>query len=669
MLRVGMLIALLIALTSLVGSVGAQGADGNLIANPGLESRDKFDWYGSSASTERVRTRPHSDAWCLHVKDHSKSSSGQGNSRLLPVQLRGGGRYYAEAWARVDPDFTSRTGYGTTVVDVQFFDANERYLSRQNVGKTSSAKWTRMSAVVTLPNDAALVAFRVVPADKVAQLVGAAFADDFYFASLANAEAAGRVMLESGPKPPKGAPEYDAPTRPADGANVALSVEKLTKGFDPQRPLLIWALGSSFTEFLGNGDQLIDAIRWRFPDAPPIVYKSMIGGSTPYGLLRGWARHMVIPDQPDVVLIYNFGPTDELQKLIVQLRTHTTADIIVPTLHWCRNHQVVWPDPDAKNHHQDPVAFRKLCERHGVEFVENRRELTEYMLANGLAIKDLLVDTVHQSPYAAKMINTNIARHFNRALRPAYDPRSRERRIEVETPSSVLSTSGDWKPAQEGQALIAAAQQPLDATKRSSIQVQFTGTRIDLIGWRDPQGGSASVWIDGTPAKEAPLYYATYVQPGQDNFIDLQSPSVDFRRVISDRCPHGILLGDSIVPQQWTITMTSDEGDYELLGSATGPDGKGNASKPFTSQSGQIVIEPDLWRLARTNRTGDRFTFEVYRCAQGQIDFTGPAEKFRTRLVENLPNGQHTLRLEARGDGPVIIDAFDVFEPPHKTSD
>jgi len=59
----------------------------------------------------------------------------------------------------------------------------------------------------------------------------------------------------------------------------------------------------------------------------------------------------------------------------------------------------------------------------------------------------------------------------------------------------------------------------------------------------------------------------------------------------------------------------------------------------------------------------------VYRSARAEVDFAGPAEKFRARLVENLPPGEHTLRLETRGDGPVIIDAFDVFEPPLKPSD
>ena len=479
---------------------------------------------------------------------------------------------------------------------------------------------------------------------------------------------------EPGPKPPKGAPEYEAAPRPTDGANMALTVEKLTKGFDPPRPLVIWSIGCSFTLCQGDGDQrqlehavLIDGIRQRFPNAPQIVYKKMTGGSTPYGLTRGWARHLVIPDQPDVVLIYNFGSTAELEKLIVELRMHTTADIIVPTLHWCKGHP--WPDPEARNRHFDPISLREVCDRHGVEFVDNRRELTEYMLANGLEIEDLLYDDVHQTPYTAKMINANIARHFSRATRSAYDPRSRERRIEAETPSPALSRSDDWSIGKDGQALVASGKwlrlkgPPqdvlVDAGTQSSIEVQFTGTRIDLIGWRDPQGGSVSVMIDGKPAQEAPGYYATYVRPAPNNSWATVSN-------LGDCAPHGVALGEKIVPQQWTISITSDKGDYELVGSAAGFDGKGNAFKQFASQSGQIIIEPDLWRNAKHMQTGDRFTFEVYRCAQGQIDFAGPAEKFRSRLVENLPPGQHTLRLETRGGDRVIIDAFDVFEPPEK---
>lgn len=113
--------------------------------------------------------------------------------------------------------------------------------------------------------------------------------------------------------------------------------------------------------------------------------------------------------------------------------------------------------------------------------------------------------------------------------------------------------------------------------------------------------------------------------------------------------------------------MTSDAGDYLVTGSVTGADGKGNAFRPFTSTSGQIIIDPELWRLAKTNRSGDKFTFEVIRNVLPQVDFAGREQKVRFRLVHDLPHGKHTLKLEVKPGNEVSIEAFDVFRPLLKT--
>ncbi|NLF72033.1 MAG: SGNH/GDSL hydrolase family protein [Candidatus Anammoximicrobium sp.] len=454
-------------------------------------------------------------------------------------------------------------------------------------------------------------------------------------------------------QPPKDALDYPAPPRPTDGANMALTVQKLERGFDPDRPLLIWAIGSSFTNGLGNGDLLIELIRQRFPHAPPMVYKRMAGNSTSYHFSHGWARHLVIPDQPDVVLIYNFGKTEDVDAMIAELRRHTTADILVGSLHWCLPHKPVWPDPEARNGHQEPAALRAMCEKYGVEFVENRREMTQYMVDNGLVPEDLLADSVHENRYASKMTVMNIARHFHRAEKFAYDPQSRERRVEVESPAGVEMDAGQWTAAEGGAARTATGQ-------GSELSVQFTGNRIELIGWSDPRGGAADVWIDGKPAAEIEAFCVGYIQPDKQNAPLPPNPP-------RDRCPHAVSLGANLVPQTWTMTMTSDIGDYELVGSVTGPDGSGNGLKPFTSKSGQIVVDPAFWRDAKNNRSGDRFTFEVRRATAATVDFkSATRQKFRLRLADYLPNGPHVVKLVARDDGPLTVDAFDVFQPPLK---
>jgi len=165
------------------------------------------------------------------------------------------------------------------------------------------------------------------------------------------------------------------------------------------------------------------------------------------------------------------------------------------------------------------------------------------------------------------------------------------------------------------------------------------------------------VLIDGKPADQAPVFTVTYVKPNPKNAPAPPNPP-------RDRAPHLVELGDHVVPQSWTIAMTSDKGDYKLVGSVTGPDGAGNAFKPFASTSGQIRIDPAYWRGAKTNRTGDTFTFDVVRSAVGTVSFKGEPGPFRLRLAQNLPNQAHTLTLVAAGDGPITLDAFDIFQPP-----
>jgi hypothetical protein len=432
---------------------------------------------------------------------------------------------------------------------------------------------------------------------------------------------------------------------------MALTVQKLENGFDPERPLLIWAIGSSFTLGLGDGDLLTKLIRKQFPKAPKIVYKALGGGATSYHFSHGWARQRVIPEQPDVVLIYNFGTPKDLEEMIVELRTFTTADILVGSLHWCTFHKNLWPDAEAVTDHQDLPRIREICSKYGVEFVENRREMTTYMLANGLRMDDLLTDGVHQSKYGAQMAVMNIARHFHWADSFAYDPATRERRVEVEKPAEDVRRGADrWTAAEGGGALVATQQ-------GSDVSVAFTGNRIELIGWRRPGGGTARVLIDGKPADETAVFHAGWIQADPKN---ANPPDLAW-----DRGPHAVTLGDGLVPQRWTITLTDDSGDYALVGSETGADGSGNAFKPFTSSSGQVTIDPSFWRDAKNNRAGDRYTFDVVRATVGSVSFRGDAvEKFRLRLATHLPNRAHEVKLVATGDGPVTIDAFDVFTPP-----
>ena len=425
---------------------------------------------------------------------------------------------------------------------------------------------------------------------------------------------------------PDGASDYFPKVQPTDGQHLALTMHKLENGITPTRPFLIWAIGSSYTNMLGNGEAWKEAIPKRFPKAPPIQYKKMVGNSCPWQYARGWLRHLVIPDQPDLVITYTIGNPDDLEKLILELRQHTTADILVPSIHWRERDQDLWGKSENAAD-QDVSRVREVCRKYNVEFIENRRDWATYLIENKLPLSALLKDAVHQSDYGAMMINSNMLSHLRRPAAYSYQPESRERRLHA----SAVQDGG----------------------------LTFTGNRIDLIGKTSPSGGSIRVFIDGKPADQLDAFNMSYVQPDSKNHKEGKGATP------RDQSPHAVTLGGGLVPQSWTLVMTSDSGDFELTGSVTGPDGKGNAFKPFTSTSGQVLIEPELWRRAERNRTGDRFTWDVRRAGVGVVSFKGPAnETFVVRLAESLSNSEHTLKIEPTGD--VQIEGFHVFEPPMK---
>jgi hypothetical protein len=507
--------------------------------------------------------------------------------------------------------------------------------------------------------------------------------DDVRMRTATEAEMAAAYQAERAQLPPR-----DVSPRPDDGRNLALSVAKWEgRAGIPGKPFVIWAIGSSWTHSQGDGYGLMWAIRQRFPHAPPIVYKRHAGSGTPWEFDLGWVRQFVAAEQPDLVFTYTPGSLEGLDALLAEIRRRTTAEIIIPTIHFNRNANGWYdrgplaadvtvsrqrfdtqapPTPaEIAEGHARVEQVRAICRKHQAEFVENRRELAEYHVHSGVKPNDLVGDTVHQNLHGQMLVWESIGRHIAKPLRFSYAPESRERRIAVSPPTQTateqVSLSGDW-----------TMEYGLVRTSRAGarLKVRFTGNRIDVLGRKAAGGGSVKVFIDGRPAGQAPVFYTTFIDP------DPKKLPAGGKNGAGNTAPHAVDLGTHVVPQTWTITMTSDQGDYRLAGSVTGPDGEGNASRPFHSQSGQIGIDPKLWRGVRLsdkgqvicgNRTGDKFTFDVYRCARGEVSFRAErAGPFSEALVENLPNGEHTLEIVAASEGEVCVEGLYVFQPPEK---
>jgi hypothetical protein len=307
----------------------------------------------------------------------------------------------------------------------------------------------------------------------------------------------------SAEEPPKfewweGKPMFDSAPRLTDGRHMALTMSKIQQGKSLGRPLVIWAIGSSYANYQGEGHEIIAAIRERYPNAPEIVYRKHVGSGTFYSFLDGWARHLFLADPPDVVLVHTVGdPAGGPEEVIRQIRMISTADILLPTIHWRKREEDAW-GKDELPPDQDVANWPALVEKYGVEVVENRAEMTEYMKAVGLTPKDMTWDNVHQRGETRLLTNLIIARHFNVAEEFAYDPSARERRIEA---SDDRVTRSHFDEVNEGKQLMASV-------KGASIEIAFEGNRIELNGQACPDGGTASVFIDGKPGEEAEAKFA-----------------------------------------------------------------------------------------------------------------------------------------------------------------
>lgn len=437
-------------------------------------------------------------------------------------------------------------------------------------------------------------------------------------------------------------PDYDVSPRPSDGRNLALSVEKWKGHGLPGKPFVIWAVGSSWTGFQGDGYPLLRAIRERFPQAPTLIYKKHVGSGTPWDFARGWLRQFVLAENPDLIFTYTNGDPDKLDDLLTAVRARSTADIIVPSLHFFQKTELTEKERDQGL--LDWSKVRAVCQKHGVEFVENRIELYDYLKRIGQPPAVMVGDAVHQNEHGYIRIWDNIGRHVADPGQFNYDPRDRERTL---TP--------DGKGGREGESV---------RIEGNTAKIRFRGNRLELSA-RGPL--RASIALDGTPGDRYPAWAMSFIQPGEKNTLILKGPGP------GDVAPHEVELRANIVPQSWTITMLDDSGAFELTGSVTGPDGQGQAAAEFTSRSGQIHMDLALWRhldkdrktgqVKYPNAKGDRFTFEVCRAFPPQVQVEANGSQPQTAcVVRQLPNTWHELTLT--GEGLKNIVALRVAEPP-----
>ena len=254
--------------------------------------------------------------------------------------------------------------------------------------------------------------------------------------------------------------------------HLALTIQKLEKGFEPPRPLRILAVGDRALMALGDGTGLRTSLLPRFPHCPPIELHSQTGPAATWAQCLEWTREGLDGD-PDLVIVYATGKPADLDALLADVRTRSTADLLVPSIHWRAADAPNWGRSENAPD-QDVAVLRETCSRHGAEMVENRKHWATHLKEFGASINSLLQDKTQPSAIGRALLRKHVLAHLVRSEKYSYTPRTRERRVKLFL---------QFEPGED-------------------FQLPFTGRRIDLLGHKFPDGGTAQVFINNKPIGE-----------------------------------------------------------------------------------------------------------------------------------------------------------------------
>ena len=441
-------------------------------------------------------------------------------------------------------------------------------------------------------------------------------------------------------------PAYPAPAPPPDPDALGRGIQRTMTLLATSTPthrnkVRILFYGQSITE-QDWSKRVADDLRRRFPHADLEIENRAIGGFASQLLIRP-AEHDLYPFYPDLVIFHVYGANDKYEEIIRNVRTRTTAEVLMQKDHVAAAGIQETPDEKADkglwwdwmmNHQFLP----DIAKKYGCGLVDVRTGWLDYFKANALKPQALLKDGVHLNDRGNFLMAELVKRYL--VYRPAL-PKS------------------DW------QGLVRTFTVGKDVQwKNGRLVVPFEGNRVDVIAGpgTGKDGAAARVLIDGkAPSAFPDLYRITRPQPNPWSPLALV-------RVDHDK---------PLITEKWTLKITSVNADssrwtYDVSGSATGADGSGASDAPFVSKSGRVKIAPESF-FRNPNTTvpnGYEITWQVLPTFTDTATPPKAQEagrEYPVTVAQGLTNAKHTLEIIADGNGgSVPAQAVRVYRPPLK---
>ena len=439
-----------------------------------------------------------------------------------------------------------------------------------------------------------------------------------------------------------GKADLPPPAPPKDASDLGRGIQRTmtllaTSAPQHRNHVRILFYGQSITEQEWS-KQVAEDLRKRFPYADLEIENRAIGGFAAQLLIRP-AEHDLYPFYPDLLIFHVYGSNVEYEQIIRNVRSRTTAEILMQ-----KDHVTQWPpavidkEKDKGMWWDDLMNNRFLpdtAKKYGCGLADVRSAWLDYLKTNRLEPKALLKDGVHLNADGNVLMSQLISRYL--IYRP--ELAKAERNDTVRT--LQVGKEVQWK---EGK-----------------LSLSFEGNRVDLLPARHEGGLSdaAQVRIDGKKPSEFPECY-TIPRPQPGPWSPLALVRVDH--------PSPLQV------EEWSLKLTEvrEEGKhwkYEVRGSLTGPDGNGDSEATFVSKSGRVRIEPDAFFRNPNVALPNGYEIRWHVLPMGMDVWTAPpipdpSREYPMTLAQGLANTHHTLEISAANGKQAPIRAIRIYRPP-----
>jgi hypothetical protein len=374
-------------------------------------------------------------------------------------------------------------------------------------------------------------------------------------------------------------------------------------------------------------DILIDSLKNIYPSAN-ITYKHKpIGGFTIPKLVKT-VEHDVYHENPDLIVFHAYsGIKDGLYDLLIKnIRNRMASDILL------LDHHYVWDKPDTrlnsinKSHAFDSKEIEKIAQKYNCGFVNVRERWGDYLKEKGIAVNELMGNTVDPNVHPNDKGNTLLR-------------------------SIVLSKLRD-KPTFNYSIQVDSLRVYHEFKNNKNLRASFTGNWFQLITERTTnKDAKIKVLIDEKPPS---LYRSNYY---------ISRPSKGFKSWMPSILK--VSLGKTFPQKEnWTLEVydvnrESNTFKFRLTGDVTGIDGLGNSENDFTSNSGRIQIKKEDFYIFQTenifkNETPENYkiTFSVEQIVRDTITLSRRQAKYGVFRSFNSDN--YKIDIEVISGNPII---------------